>query len=81
MLYQEHRDWVRAVAWSPNGLYLASGGDDLTVRVWDATTGITLVVYHEHWDHIQTVAWSPDGRYLVSGGADQLFWVWDAQTG
>ena len=33
-----HSDWVRAVAWSPCGQWLASGGDDEMIYVYDAKT-------------------------------------------
>ena len=33
-----HSDWVRAVAWSPCGQWLASGGDDKMVFVFDTKT-------------------------------------------
>lgn len=32
------KDWVQALAWSPNGQWLASGDDTSTVRVWDTDT-------------------------------------------
>ena len=35
--YYDHTAWVRDVAWSPDGQFLASGSHDGTVRVWQAT--------------------------------------------
>jgi WD40 repeat protein len=39
-----HTDWVRGVAWSPDGSRLASASNDQTVRVWDPTAGSAVSV-------------------------------------
>ena len=31
-----HSDWVRSVAFSPDGKTIVSGSDDKTLKVWDA---------------------------------------------
>ncbi len=31
---QGHTNWVKSVAWSPDGTQLASGSNDMTVKIW-----------------------------------------------
>jgi len=65
-----------ALAWSPDGKYIASGGDAKVVHVWDAASGQTLWQYQGHSDIIFDVAWSPDGSLLASSSADGTVQVW-----
>lgn len=70
------------LAWSPDGAYLASGGSDNCIRIWDAATGRAILSFPAPWG-IYALAWSPDGRRLASGGghAGHHLTIWNPWTG
>jgi WD40 repeat protein len=73
---------VRSVAFSPDGLLLASAGDDMRVRLWDAATGEAVGdVLQGHSDWVMSVTFSPDGSLLASGARDRKIILWDVATG
>ncbi|HEU0001065.1 MAG TPA: WD40 repeat domain-containing protein [Ktedonobacteraceae bacterium] len=78
--YQGHTLDTFAVAWSPDGTYIASGSFDKTVQVWSTQTGETRLVYRGHTDQVNDIHWSPDGKSIASSG-DGTVQVWDASTG
>jgi len=78
-VYGGHSEFVNAVAWSPNGRYIASASWDHTVQVWDVNTRALLFSY-EHNDIVDALAWSPDGHYIASGSWDNTVQVWDVNT-
>src|SRR5690242_7463870 len=66
LTYSGHTQYVRGVAWSPDGQEIASCGGDGTIQIWQANTGKLLHTYRGHHGDVFSLAWSPDGKYLVS---------------
>jgi WD40 repeat protein len=76
-----HTGAVRAVAFSPDGLTLATASDDFTVRVWDLVTGTERLQLTGHAGAVFAVAFSPDGVTLASASEDHTVRLWDPVTG
>jgi WD40 repeat protein len=73
---------VTDVAVVPNGTWLATGGDDGTVRIWDVTTGQQVANLTGHKGDCSIVAVAPDGTWLaIRDRDDRAVRVWDAATG
>jgi WD40 repeat protein len=72
---------VYALAWSPNGTKLATGGKNGVIQVWNTTIHTLLATAETHAGEMYALAWSPDGKYLATGSWDGTVQVWEALTG
>lgn len=70
-----------ATVMSADGSRVATGGEDGSVRLWDANTGAELRLLAGHTTPVKSVSFSPDGTRLVSVCSDGCVRVWDVRTG
>lgn len=80
----EHEGQVWAVAFSPDGQTLASGGGFEGIHLWDATTGQSkgppLIAPTAQ---VESIAFGPDGQTLLVAtgkGDGEAIHVWDLRT-
>ncbi len=75
-----HSDNILAMAISPDGKLLATGGADNNAKVWDVSTRQEIAKLEGHTSHVMALAFNPDGTQLATGGADKELKVWDVRS-
>jgi WD40 repeat protein len=83
-----HRGEAKAIALSPDGGLLASGGKNRTIMLWRTSDGFyegrgthePVVIYEAHSDRVEALSFGPDGRILASGSMDGSVRLWDVSA-
>ena len=72
---------VNVIDWNKNEPFIASGGDDGMLKIWDLRMfdkGQPVAVFKHHTQPITSVEWHPkDFSVLASSGADNQIALWD----
>ena len=71
---------VHAVSYSPDGSCFATGGEDGTVKVYDAKRLKLLAELKGHSAWVKTLHFSPNSKVLATGSGDKSVRIWDTRT-
>lgn len=78
---QAHQGSARWVSVSPDGKSLATCGNDLLVKTWDAATGSLLQTFAGHKRHVYGVQFHPVVPHIVSQDLVGVVKIWNLSTG
>lgn len=69
--YQHHTGAILCCVISPDGRFLATGGDDKRLIIWDPSTLEPLKVFGQHRDKVVSLAFRRGTNQLFSASADR----------
>jgi|GEM_PF-639696 len=67
---------INGLALSPDGRWIATAGDDGTVKFWDVETGKLEKSFKASPKELFQCKWTPDGKYFVTVGNEHAAVVW-----
>jgi WD40 repeat protein len=73
--------FIEAIAFSPDGRFLATAGDERPIQFWEVATGKECFALKRRQERIESIAFSPDGKILASGDAEGVIYLWEVSTG
>jgi len=74
--YEDHKDAVYDLEFSPNGQLLASCSRDRTIRLWVPNVKGECTAWQAHTGAVRSVSFSPDGHKLLSASDDKSLKFW-----
>ncbi len=76
-----HESAVQALATDASGRWLASGGADKSVKLWNLERGESRRTFRNHSDFVSALAFAPEGGTLAAGSLDGSIKLWSVSSG
>ena len=67
-----HAKAIRAVAWSPDGRFLATGGDDGVLALWYPARGLMSLLKVQQNAPVLALAWAPGGKQIATASGNTV---------
>lgn len=77
---EAHTGWIKTLAITKNGQFLASGSADKTIKIWDIETRKLEQTLPGHSQEIRSLVFNSDGKLLVSGSSDRTIRIWEMKS-
>jgi WD40 repeat protein len=80
-IFAEVMGGVYSIAFSPDGKFLLTGGDDSEIRLWQIEENRQHLSWSANNFWVFTCAFSPDGKMVASGSSEAVIRFWNTKTG
>ncbi len=78
---KKHTDWIYSVAFSPDGVLLATADRNGGIVIWEAQTGREYAVLAGHASAVTSLSWRIDSNILASASEDASIKLWEMENG
>jgi len=79
--FESHSKAVVAFDFSPDGKFVATGGGDRALKIWEVETGRLVKALRGHQETIFDLKYDQRGEKIVSGAWDGTMRIWELESG
>jgi len=76
-----HYENISALAYTPDGDYLLSASEDLTVKLWELETQREIRTFTGPQRYVKRIVVDPNGTRMITISEDKKLWIWNIKTG
>ena len=78
---KKHTDWITEIAFSPDGVLLASADRNGGLQLWEAESGNEYLTLAGHGKSITGISWRSDSNVVATCSDDGTVKLWEVENG